>query len=87
VSSGAALEFPTDYPIKVVGRCEPGLRERVDALVQRHVPELTPEQVRERASANGRFVSITYLIRAQSAAQVEALVGELRGCEGVLMLL
>jgi hypothetical protein len=55
--------------------------------VQRHVPELTPGQVRERASANGRFVSITYLIRAQSAAQIEAVVGELRACEGVLMLL
>jgi putative lipoic acid-binding regulatory protein len=71
----------------VVGRSEPGLRERVDALVQHHVPDLTPAQVRERPSANGRFVSITYLIRAQSAAQVEALVTDLRACEGVLMLL
>jgi putative lipoic acid-binding regulatory protein len=87
VSAPAGLTFPTDYPLKVVGRPGAGFRERIDAIVLQHAPTLTPERVSERASANGNFLSITYLLRAESRAQVEALVAELTACEGVLMLL
>lgn len=87
MSAPAGLQFPTDYPVKVVGRPSPGLRERIDAIVRRHAPSLTPERVTERPSANGNFLAITYLLHAESGAQVEALVAELTACEGVLMLI
>lgn len=87
MSQGAALEFPTDYPIKIVGKPDDEFRARVHAIVLRHAPELTAERVRERPSSNGNFVSISYLVPAVSAAQIEALVADLRACEGVVMLL
>ncbi len=87
MSAAGALAFPTDYPLKVVGRPAPEWRERVQAIVLRHVPTLEPHRVSERLSANGNFVSISYLLRADSRAQVEALVRELQACEGVVMLL
>jgi putative lipoic acid-binding regulatory protein len=87
VSDGAALSFPTDYPVKVVGRPEAGFRARVHALVLRHAPTLEPERVSERLSANGNFLAISYLLRAESRAQIEALVADLRRCQGVLLLL
>lgn len=87
VSQADALQFPTDYPIKVVGRPQDGFRARVHAIVLRHAPQLSAERVRERPSANGNFLSISYLLPAESAAQVEALVADLRACDGVVMLL
>jgi putative lipoic acid-binding regulatory protein len=87
VSEVAALSFPTDYPLKVVGRPEGGFRARVHALVLRHAPTLEPERVSERLSANGNFLAISYLLRAESRAQIEALVADLRRCQGVLLLL
>jgi putative lipoic acid-binding regulatory protein len=87
VSPGALLEFPTDYPVKVVGKPGDEFRARVHALVLRHAPGVTGERVRERLSANGNFVSLSYLVPAVSAAQIEALVADLRACEGVVMLL
>jgi putative lipoic acid-binding regulatory protein len=81
------LQFPTDYPLKVVGRPEGGFRARVHAIVLRHAPALDAERVTERPSANGKYVSISYLLRAESRAQIEALVAELKICDGVLMLL
>jgi putative lipoic acid-binding regulatory protein len=87
VSEGAALEFPTDYPLKVLGRPGTEFRARVQAIVLRHAPTLEAGRVSERLSANGNFLSISYLLRAESRAQIEALVGELQACEGVLMLL
>jgi putative lipoic acid-binding regulatory protein len=87
VKAPAPLTFPTDYPVKVVGRPEDGFRARVHAIVLRHAPALDAERVTERASANGKYVSISYLLRAESRAQIEALVAELKSCDGVMMLL
>jgi putative lipoic acid-binding regulatory protein len=87
MNESAVLVFPTDYPIKVVGRQEVGLRLRIDAVVLRHVPDLAPERVSERASGQGNFVSITYTIIARSREQVVALVTELAATEGVTMVI
>jgi putative lipoic acid-binding regulatory protein len=48
---------------------------------------VTALKVLEFLGANGNFLSISYLLRAESRAQVEALVTELRSCSGVLLLL
>jgi hypothetical protein len=87
VNAADVLEFPTDYPLKVVGRPADEWRARVHAIVLRHVPALEAGRVSERLSANGNFVSLSYLLPAESRAQIEALVRELQACEGVVMLL
>ncbi len=87
VNAPSPLTFPTDYPVKVVGRPEDGFRARVHAIVLRHAPTLDAERVTERPSANGKYVSISYLLRAESRAQIEALIAELKTCDGVMMLL
>lgn len=86
--SGAPLiEFPADYPIKVVGRASERLRAEVDAIFARHAPDFDPRATSERLSVNGRFVSLSYRIRAVSAAQIEALAAELTASESVLLVL
>ncbi len=85
--AGELLRFPTDYPIKVVGRVDASLRNRVDAVVLRHAADLALERVSERASAAGNFVSITYLIVARSREQIIALVAELASTDGVVMVI
>jgi putative lipoic acid-binding regulatory protein len=81
------LQFPTDYPIKVVGRSERTLRSRIDVVVGMHVPDLDPARISERASGAGNFTAITYTIVAQSREQVTALVAALAAAEGVLMVI
>ncbi len=85
--SKAVLEFPTDYPIKIIGRPSDEFRTRVHAVVLRHAPGLEAERVSERLSGNGNFLSISYMLLAESREQVEALTAELRVCDGVMMLL
>jgi len=81
------LQFPTDYPIKVVGRPSDEFRARVRAVMLRHAPTLDTDQVTERLSENGNFLSISYMIRAESREQIVALATELKACEGVLMII
>ena len=87
MSADSPLTFPTDYPVKVVGRPDADFRARVHAIVLRHVPALGEQAPAERPSSGGNFLSLSYLLPAESRAQIEALVAELRACEGVLMLL
>ena len=81
------LQFPTDYPIKIVGRPSDEFRARVHGVMVHHVPTLDPDQVTERPSENGKYLSISYVILAESREQIIALITELKSVEGVMMLI
>ena len=81
------LKFPTDYPIKVVGRPSAEFRARIHAIVIKHVPNVEIDLITERLSGNGNFLSISYMIVAESREQVVALAKDLTAAEGVLMVL
>ncbi len=81
------LQFPADYPIKVVGRPSAEFRARIHAIVVRHVPNVETDRITERLSENGNFLSISYMIRAESREQIVALAQALTRAEGVLMVL
>ena len=53
------LKFPTDYPIKVVGRPSAEFRAHIHAIVVRHVPGVETDRISERLSENGNFLSIS----------------------------
>jgi uncharacterized protein len=81
------LQFPTDYPIKVVGRPSAEFRARIHAVVLKHVPNVEADRITERLSENGNFLSISYTIVAESREQVVALARDLAAAEGVLMVI
>jgi uncharacterized protein len=87
VSDSDLLQFPTDYPIKVVGRPSDDLRARVHAIFIAHAPDLDTSRISERISENGNFVSISYVIQAVSREQIVALVTALQACDEVVMVL
>ena len=84
---GELLKFPVAYPIKVVGRRSDGLRATIDAIVREHVPDLSDDQITERASTQQHFIAITYTINAQSKEQVIALANALKANKDVIMLI
>jgi putative lipoic acid-binding regulatory protein len=81
------LKFPTEYPIKVLGRPSDEFRARVHAIMLKHAPDLDPSRMTERLSEKGNFLSISYVIVAQSREQVTALATELAACELAMMVL
>jgi putative lipoic acid-binding regulatory protein len=81
------VDFPGEFPIKVMGRQDSDLRALTQAIVERHAGALTDDRVRVRTSADGNFLAITYLVNAQSRAQMDGLYRELTACKAVLMAL
>jgi uncharacterized protein len=81
------VNFPCDYPIKVMVRVEDGVRSHIDAIVERHAGPIDLTGVTQRASAQGNFLGITYLIRAHSEDQIAQLFAALKLCPQVMLVL
>jgi putative lipoic acid-binding regulatory protein len=86
--SGSTLqEFPSDFPIKVMGRRDSDLRALTQAIVERHAGPLSEANVKTRTSGDGNFLALTYTVKAQSREQLDAIYRELTACKSVLMAL
>jgi putative lipoic acid-binding regulatory protein len=81
------LKFPTEFPIKVMGRCESDLKDLTRAIIERHAGPLGDERVKVRTSGDGNFLALTYTVTAQSREQLDAIYRELTACKAVLMAL
>jgi uncharacterized protein len=81
------LEFPCEFPLKIMGPAVPEFAEQVSRIVERHVPGTPEEAFSQRASSAGRYLAITVVIQARSQVQLDALYRELTACELVTMVL
>ena len=81
------LEFPCDFPIKVMGRRADDFQRLVFDIVSRHDPQLSETRLKRRDSRNGRYLSITVNVHATSQAQLDAIYQELSTHERVVMML
>ena len=86
--SGTDLfDFPCDFPIKVMGRDSQSFRTLTLAIVERHAGAVPADRISERASRRGKFLALTYTIRAQSRAQLDRIYQELTASGVVLVAL
>ncbi|GMQ88366.1 MAG: YbeD family protein [Gammaproteobacteria bacterium] len=81
------LEFPCDFPIKVMGRSDSGFEARALAIVCSHVHDFDAANMRSAVSRKGNYISVTFDLRATSQEQLDELYRELTACEEVSMVL
>ena len=81
------IEFPCDYPIKIVGDAGEDFRVLVETIVERHAPDYRGETMEMRRSREGKYLSITCTVNARSREQLDGLYRELSAHEGVIMVL
>ncbi len=81
------IEYPVDFPIKVMGKNTAGFAQIVTAIVLRHAPDFDPASVEMRPSRKNTYLSITCVVRARSREQLDALYTELSGHPAVVMVL
>ncbi len=81
------LEFPCDFPIKVMGRAADDFDAKVVEIVRRHAPDLTEAAVSVRESRGSNYLSVTVTVRATSKKQLDDIYRELTAHEQVMMAL
>ena len=87
MSDETLQEFPSDFPIKVMGRHDSNLRALTQAIIERHAGPVVDASVRTRTSGDGNFLALTYMVRASSRKQLDDIYRELTACKSVLISL
>jgi uncharacterized protein len=67
------IEFPSDFPIKIMGVRHDDFAQSVLDIVVLHAPDFVPATMEMRASKGGKYLSLTCTVRATSKAQLDAL--------------
>lgn len=81
------LEFPVDFPIKVICESHPDAVEAVVGIARNAVLDAAHVAVNTRPSRNGRYVGVTLTVFVASQDQLDALYVALGACRHVKMVL
>ena len=65
--------YPSDFPIKVMGLKHDNFIETMTQIVIEHDATLKQENIEIRPSANGNYISVTFIVRATSREQLDNL--------------
>ena len=83
----SALQFPCDFPIKVIGHYHAEFEAQVVARIRVYVPDLGEGTVRSRHSQGDKYLAVTVTVRATSQEQLDAIYRELSAWDRALMVL
>ncbi|HIO93431.1 MAG TPA: DUF493 domain-containing protein [Leucothrix mucor] len=81
------IEFPCDFPLKVMGSAIPEFHSRMVEIATKHDSRFNAEEIKIKHSKTGKYTSLTLNIHAENKPQLDALYQELTNCELVLWAL
>jgi putative lipoic acid-binding regulatory protein len=81
------IEFPCDYPIKVLGRSSDGFESMILEVFERHAPGFDQQTMTMNVSRKGTFTSLTITITATGPEQLEVLHQDLLATGQVQMVI
>lgn len=73
------IEYPSAFPIKVMGANVDGFAQAMAALAREHDPTFDAARMEMRASAKGNYIGLTLTITATSREQLDNLYRALTG--------
>jgi uncharacterized protein len=81
------IEYPCEFPIKILGHTRAGFAQAVLEVVMRHAPDFDAAAMEMKSSKHGKYLSVTCVINATSREQLDALYRELCDHPMVVMVL
>jgi putative lipoic acid-binding regulatory protein len=73
------IEYPSDFPIKVMGKAHPDFAQTLTEVVKQFDPGFDAATVEMRPSKAGNYLSLTFTVRATSREQLDNLYRALHG--------
>ncbi len=81
------LEFPCEFPIKMMGRDEPSFHDAARQIIEKHAGVLDDDAYRKAMSRDANFVSLTVTINATSQKQLDDIYQDLSAHDEILVAL
>ncbi|WP_206954737.1 DUF493 family protein [Trinickia acidisoli] len=73
------IDFPCDFPIKVMGKAHPDFAETIVSVVRQFDASFDAARIETRPSSGGNYIGLTVTVRAQSRAQLDDIYRALTG--------
>ncbi|MSP86606.1 MAG: DUF493 domain-containing protein [Methylotenera sp.] len=67
------IDFPCDFPIKVMGETQDSFAQTVIDLIQAIEPTFNAANIEMRTSSGGKYISLTCTVRVNSQVQLDAI--------------
>lgn len=83
----ALLQFPCQFPIKIMGRDNAAFHDTAREIVSRYADDVSDDVIRQSASRKGNFISLTITIEAVSQQQLDDIYQDLSAHEEILVAL
>lgn len=82
------LEFPCEYPIKVIGLAKSKFKKNVLNIIHDHFEhKVSDDLISFKMSKNNKYLSITVNFIAKSRGHVDAIYADLKQCSEVVCML
>lgn len=81
------IEYPSQFPIKVMGKSHPELAETLTLVVLEFDPEFDSTTIEMRPSTKGNYLGLTFTVTATSREQLDNLYRALHGHPMVAIVL
>ena len=81
------FEFPSEFPLKIMGKNDPQLLEFIKSVMPKHAPDICEEAYVHKTSKQGRFMSVTVTFTATSKAQLDNIYREITGSDLALYVI
>ncbi|RJX33507.1 MAG: DUF493 family protein [Oxalobacter sp.] len=65
------IEYPSDFPIKIMGAAHDNFAATVVEVIVAHDPEFHAGKITVRASSKGNYLGLTAIVRATSREQLD----------------
>ena len=87
MSEDTLLEFPCEFPVKMMGRDTPQFRQATRDIIENHAGPVADDSIKTNMSGKGNFVSVTITITARSQKQLDSIYEDVSARDDVLMAL
>lgn len=81
------IQFPCDFPIKIVGANSDEFIQEIKNIALRHFPDLTDDAMKHKVSAQNNYLAITLTVHALNKEMLDAFYREVSSNPQVKMVL
>ena len=67
------IEFPRQFPIKVMGNAHPEFEKNILETVRQHAPDTEPHHITTRQSSKGNYTGATVKVNVESKEQLDKI--------------
>ncbi|HVK94509.1 MAG TPA: DUF493 family protein, partial [Noviherbaspirillum sp.] len=72
-ATDSLIEYPSDFPIKIMGAMHDAFAQTMVEVVMQHDPSFDAGKMEMRPSSKGTYLSLTVTVRATSREQLDNL--------------